>query len=439
MAKSDAGSRPPSGVPLGPIPVPQPMSHPAVKPSRVVSETIQLTGWGSLDDVQVSEPIPPKTATPLPQESRFLPSAVGFSGLVQDEYLRLPAATRQTISLPEFEFYHSMIWWCRVYQTCDARQRNSSPVLISPDILQYFEDNAFPLAPSLTQHLRCLGDFEHLGNHHTLQPPLVATDPTNFFGLRLISGKEKGIMGARLLYEWSTSPVLSRQIYRLCHLLFPELPPSELPFRDAAFLPSHTNLMDAPGYVCDSSHRDSFLSSMLSVTENPSLLSLETLSPFDLLRLVRDIGYRLNSVYSAHRFAFSPRIVGSPIQLTFSDTVVHTRPTDPMAKFGAFHTDRAMPSLPALGFIPDSLNILSAAIRLDFHSCIPDEYFSQLDKLSGVQQVSTDALSFWSRYHDENLRPLHPSFHSVRKFEYPIVPRSIQLPPLRRSELFPAT
>ncbi|KAG8670699.1 hypothetical protein FPOAC1_010133 [Fusarium poae] len=392
---------------------PPPKTLPSRFSSCAVSDAIPITGWGEMDDVRLAPSVPPTSTLPEKKTFGFLPSAIGYSGLVQDEYLALPAMVRSDVSLPEYEFYHYVLWWYRVYHVHHLSDESVSDARVNALPFALYERLDFPIASSLYQHLMCLGDFEHHGKTRFLQPPLLTTDPENLFGLKSMDLPEIGWSRSRLLYEWSTSPSLFRHLRRVSDHMFPNLPSEHLPFRKSSHELDHTNLLNEPGCFCDLRHRSQFLSSLQSVVSSSSPLAMEKFSYSELLQLASSIGHRLRPVYTARVFDRSPN--GSLLQLTFNSYLHHTTVHECVSLDSIVH-DRTRPSLPDLGYVPDSSPHLSAALRLDFQPSIPDAVFRDLDVLAECYEVSCSAHSYWNRFRDTAPLPLRSSYFRARKF-----------------------
>jgi hypothetical protein len=428
MARQGSDGKPSHhGLPfLGPIPVPAPKSIPSKFSSAVVSETIPLTGWGSIEDVKLSKPKDPSLpATTAP----FSPSAIGFSGLVHDEYQRLSPSLRSQVSLPEFEFYHYVLWWFRVYHSySQSPLRGHEPSIVDTLPLSEFEHLAFPLPPSVRQHLSCIGHFEHDGKTHNMLPPLLTSDPTNLFGLRDLKGCSRDEDRSFSFFEWMTAPVLLKQFIRVSQSLYPNDDPIHPDLVSTHFDLVHTSLIDTPGCYCDSRHSSHFSSALQSVLNDPSPWALLRASPSDLLKLCTNIGSRLSSAY-ASVFLGSLPSAGSPLQLTFNTHLRYTnsgsaRWPDELQ----WSHDRSFPSSPEFGFVPPDIHTLTAAIRMDFSPLLPESLYQSIDSWSGCKVVSRGFDDFWSRFHGQKPIPLNPGFFRARKFLVPVTLGGIPTP-----------
>jgi hypothetical protein len=406
---------------FGPIPVPPPRSVPSAFSSAVVSEAIPITGWGTLEDVRLKPPAP-VPAEPLPQQgSGFLPSAIGFSGLVQDEYASLPKAAQSDVSLPEYEFYHYVLWWFRVYHAHNNSPHHAKNKLVDALPLSAFEHLDFPTAPSLFQHLMCLGDFELSGICRTIQPPLLESDPSNLFGLHDSGPSDSGWNKSRHAYAMATSPPLRHSLHRLLESMFPDLPPPE---KAPEYF--YTSLLIRPSCYCDLRHRALFSSSLQSATYSSSPMALNHLGYSELLSLAHSIGQRLSTVYAPARFFRPLPHLGSPLQLSFNAYLYQDTQND--FQLPTTMVLRNRPSSPEFGYVPDSATLITAAIRLDFNPSIPAGFYRQLDNLAKCDAPAYDFRSYWNRFMDNSPVPLSPELLRARKFESTVCLSSLSLP-----------
>jgi hypothetical protein len=412
---------------FGPIPVPPPRSQPSKFQSAVISETIPISGWDPLPEVSFAPPPVSFEDDKVPDTSHgFLPSAVGFSGLVIDEYNALPRSVRSTVSLPEYEFYHYVIWWLRVYHVYqNSSLHPPSPHLADLDF-QRPELLDLPIACSVYQHLSSLGDIDLDGKSIHLQPPLLSTTRFNPFGITLPELTPAGRPSIYTSYQWFTSPVLLRQIVRLRETLFPnESFPS--PTDDQNLSPFvHTSLLDSPGCYGSLRHRYLFLDYLAHSDPKDPRAILTTLNQENMFDLLDHIGDRLSVAYPSRSLtSLSP--FGNALQLTFSNHLSHTSSDNPKGFFSLTH-DRAAPSSPDFGFIPECPEHISAAIRLDFNPSIPDAIYHRLDKSYGYVSHGITAAIFWQRYQAEFPIPLLSTSFNARKFSVPVSITDIRLP-----------
>jgi hypothetical protein len=412
---------------FGPIPVPPPRSQPSKFQSAVISETIPISGWDPLPEVSFAPPPVPLKGTEQPVTSHgFLPSAVGFSGLVIDEYNALPRSVRSDVSLPEYEFYHYVIWWLRVYHVYQNSSLHPPSSHLAHLDFSRFELLDLPLACSVYQHLSSLGDIDLDGKSIHLQPPLLSDSQFNPFGITLPELQPHGLPSAYTIYQWYTAPVLLRQIVRLRETLFPN--ESFPPVTDDQNLSPyvHTSLLDSPGCYGLLRHRHLFLDYLAhSDPKDPNAI-LTTLHQDSMFSLLDHIGDRLSVAYPS-RSITTLSSFGNALQLTFSNHLSHTSSDNPKGFFTLIH-DREAPSSPDFGFIPECPEHISAAIRLDFNPSIPDAIFVKIDRSLGNVSHGVTAQSFWQRYQAEFPIPLLSTTSNARKFTVPVAITDIRLP-----------
>ncbi|GKU16552.1 unnamed protein product [Fusarium langsethiae] len=411
----------------GPIPVPPPRTQPSRFSSCVVSEAIPITGWGTPSEVSFSSspPSPQPRRNEKPLED-FLPSAVGYFGLVQDEYKLLPPSVRSNVSLVEYEYLHAVLWWFRVYHVYQTSELHPPSTSLDRLPLRTFECLEFPIASSLYQHLSCLGDLKLEGTPRSLCPPLLSLDEQNIFGLLPPDPHTDTTTQAYQAYQWSTSPVLLRHHIRMKSGLFSNDLDTPLSTLTENNLLVHTSLLDLPVNANDLRHRSLPYSLMRTVQY---LLSPRPPTRFVLEKVLTaayHISARLQSVYVPQSFGRLSSF-GSPLQLTFSHHLTTSGLVGVPPLFVLPH-DRTLPSLPEFGFIPDDPTHIYAAIRLDFNPSIPVEVIHRLQLIAGQRELASSTQAFWSMYCGRVPVPLTPNDYHARKFLAPVSLTGIRLP-----------